>query len=74
MIIHTVCVNYIGITVLKIIILPKKKKGGEHRALSFSKKENKIMGEETYSLIIKIRSDFVFGVGVVDCFMQQIVF
>jgi hypothetical protein len=26
MIIHTVCVNYIGITVLKIIILPKKKK------------------------------------------------
>ena len=53
MITHTVCVNYIGITVLKIIILPKKKKGGEHRALSFSK-ENKIMGE-TYSLIIKIK-------------------
>ena len=42
--------------------------------MSFSKKENKIMGEETYSLIIKIKSDFVFGVGVVDCFMQQIVF
>ena len=32
MIIHTVCVNYIGITVLKIIILPKKKR---RRASSF---------------------------------------